>query len=107
MTTPAAPADSAQCSAAELRGLFLFEKLTDDQLAWLCREGRVIATGPGMVYVEGEPADNFFVLLNGTIVLSRRIGGDEVEVSRTSGPGAYGQPSPRASTCCRRPSSPI
>jgi signal transduction histidine kinase len=89
VTSPAASAAAAQCSAAELRELFLFEKLTDEQLAWLCREGRVVETGPGMVYVEGEPADNLYVLLNGTIVLSRRIGGDEVEVSRTSGPGAY------------------
>ena len=90
MTTQATPAGPAQCSAAELRELFLFEKLTDDQLAWLCREGGVISTEPGMVYVEGDPAENLYVLLSGTIVLSRRIGGDEVEVSRTSGPGAYG-----------------
>jgi len=90
VTTPAAPAQPAQCSAAELRGLFLFEKLTDEQLAWLCEHGKVIETAAGMVYVEGEPADNLYVLLNGTIVLSRRIGGDDVEVSRTSGPGAYG-----------------
>jgi signal transduction histidine kinase len=83
------PADSARCSAAELRELFLFEKLTDDQLAWLCEHGRVITTAPGMVYVEGDPAEYLYVLLSGTIVLSRRIGGDEVEVSRTSGPGAY------------------
>ena len=55
----------------------------------MCREGRVIATGAGMIYVEGEPAENLYVLLNGTIVLSRRIGGDEVEVNRTSGPGVY------------------
>jgi len=89
VTTSAAARSPAQCSAAELRELFLFEKLTDDQLAWLCREGRVIATEPGMVYVEGDPAENLYVLLNGTIVLSRRIGADEVEVSRTSGPGAY------------------
>jgi signal transduction histidine kinase len=87
--TPVTPATPARCSAAELRELFLFEKLTDEQLDWLCREGRVITAGPGMVYVEGEPAEALFVLLNGTIVLSRRIGGDDVEVSRTSGPGAY------------------
>ena len=31
----------AKCSADELRALFLFEKLSDSQLAWLCREGRV------------------------------------------------------------------
>src|SRR5262249_47327483 len=92
MTTPAAsaiPATPGQCSAAELRELFLFEKLTDDQLAWLCANGRVLETAPGMVYVEGEPAEALFVLLSGTIVLSRRMGEDEVEVSRTSGPGAY------------------
>ena len=29
------------CSPDELRTLFLFEKLTDDQLDWLCRRGRV------------------------------------------------------------------
>src|SRR5215467_6418482 len=87
--TPVSPFTPARCSAAELRELFLFEKLTDEQLAWLCQHGSVIQTGPGMVYVEGEPADNLYVLLNGTIVLSRRIAGDEVEVSRTSGPGAY------------------
>src|SRR5258705_1218469 len=88
--TPAMPATQARCSAAELRELFLFEKLTDEQLDWLCREGRVITTAPGMVYVEGDQADALYVLLNGTVVLSRRIGGEDVEVSRTSGPGAYG-----------------
>jgi len=87
--TPGSPFTPTRCSAAELRELFLFEKLTDEQLDWLCQEGRVITTGPGMVYVEGDPAAALYVLLNGTVVLSRRIGGDDVEVSRTSGPGAY------------------
>ena len=27
------------CSIDELRTLFLFEKLSEDQLTWLCREG--------------------------------------------------------------------
>ena len=36
MTSQAQP---ASCSADELRALFLFEKLSDSQLAWLCREG--------------------------------------------------------------------
>ena len=87
--TPAMPATQARCSAAELRELFLFEKLTDEQLDWLCREGRVITTAPGMVYVEGDPAEALYVLLNGTVVLSRRIGGDDIEVNRTSDPGVY------------------
>ena len=78
------------CAAAELRTLFLFEKLTDDQLDWLCREGRVRSFEPGTVYAEGEPAEFLYVLLSGTVALSRRIGADEVEVNRTSGRGVYG-----------------
>jgi len=77
------------CSAEELRGLFLFDKLTDKQLDWLCREGRVEVIEPGPVYTEGDPAACFYVLLGGTVVLSRRVGGDEVEVGRTSQPGVY------------------
>ena len=88
MTTPA-PAAPSGCSAAELRELFLFEKLTGDQLAWLCEHGTVIATGPGLVYAEGEPAELLYVLLAGTIVMSRRIGDDDVEVTRTSSRGVY------------------
>jgi signal transduction histidine kinase len=77
------------CSANELRQLFLFEKLTDDQLAWLCREGRVVVSDPGLVYAEGEPAALLYVLLSGTVVLSRRIGADDVETTRASTPGVY------------------
>jgi signal transduction histidine kinase len=77
------------CGPEELRGLFLFEKLTDDQLAWLCREGRVELIKPGPVYTEGEPATTFYVLLSGTVVMSRRVGGDDVEVGRTSSVGVY------------------
>jgi signal transduction histidine kinase len=78
------------CAAAELRTLFLFEKLTDDQLDWLCREGRVQSAEPGTVYAEREPAEFLYVLLSGTIALYRAIGSDEVEVTRTSARGAYG-----------------
>jgi signal transduction histidine kinase len=89
-TTPAAPEPgSAMCSADELRRLFLFEKLTEDQLGWLCREGRVIVSEPGLVYAEGEPAELLYVLLSGTVVLSRRIGTDDVETTRSSTPGVY------------------
>ncbi|HEY5985727.1 MAG TPA: ATP-binding protein [Streptosporangiaceae bacterium] len=82
-------AQPARCSADELRRLFLFEKLSDDQLAWLCREGRVKVFEPGPVYAEGEPASCFYVLLEGTVVLSRRVGADDIEVSRTSSAGTY------------------
>jgi signal transduction histidine kinase len=77
------------CSTAELRTLFLFEKLTEDQLQWLCERGTAELIEPGPVYVEGDPATCFYVLLEGTLVLSRRVGQDDVEVVRTSGRGAY------------------
>ena len=85
---PASNSDSL-CSADELRGLFLFEKLTDDQLGWLCREGRVLVVEPGPVYTEGDPAVAFYVLLSGEVVLSRRLGEDDIETTRSSLPGAY------------------
>ena len=77
-------------SADELRTLFLFEKLTEDQLGWLCREGHVELIPAGPVFAEGDPATCFYVLLEGTLVMSRRVGADDVEVTRSSSPGVYG-----------------
>jgi signal transduction histidine kinase len=77
------------CSPDALRTLFLFEKLTDEQSDWLCRRGRVEEFTAGPVYAEGDPATCFYVLLGGTVVLNRRVGDDDVEVSRTSTPGAH------------------
>jgi len=77
------------CDPAELRTLFLFEKLTDEQFDWLCREGHVEEIPAGPVYAEGEPATCFYVLLDGTAVLSRRVGQDDVETTRTSQRGVY------------------
>ncbi|WP_128374415.1 ATP-binding protein [Streptomyces cavernae] len=77
------------CDVAELSTLFLFEKLDAEQLERLCREGRVELFEPGYVYREGDPATCFFVLLEGTLVMSRRVGGDDVETNRTSHRGAY------------------
>lgn len=77
------------CDRAELSSLFLFEKLDDEQLARLCREGRVESFEAGPVYLEGEPAVSLFVLLEGTVVLTRRVGADDVETSRSSNAGVY------------------
>jgi signal transduction histidine kinase len=77
------------CRPDELRTLFLFEKLTDAQLDWLCQRGRVELIPAGPVYTEGAPATRFYVLLDGTVVLSQRAGGEDVEVGRTSQRGVY------------------
>jgi signal transduction histidine kinase len=94
MTSPppelrATVTESLPCDVAELRTLFLFAKLTDDQLGWLCEHGRVERFQPGWVFHESDPADSFYVLLDGTIVLSRQVGAEDVEVSRTSQRGVY------------------
>ncbi|MET7454637.1 ATP-binding protein [Streptomyces sp. NPDC005574] len=77
------------CSPQEIGALFLFEKLSPEQLGRLCGEGRVELFEPGPVYTEGEPATCFYVMIEGTVVLSRRVGADDVEVSRTSQSGVY------------------
>ncbi|GAA1759212.1 sensor histidine kinase [Luedemannella helvata] len=74
----------------ELRGLFLFESLDDDQLEWLARHGRVESFPAGTHAVaEGQPAESFIVLLDGELAMSRQVRGDEVEISRTSQRGVY------------------
>ncbi|MEZ7158979.1 ATP-binding protein [Streptomyces althioticus] len=78
-----------ECLPDEIGSLFLFEKLTPEQLGRLCEAGRVERYEPGTVYAEGDPATCFYVMVEGTVVLSRRVGGDDVEVTRTSQRGVY------------------
>jgi signal transduction histidine kinase len=74
----------------ELKTLFLFESLTDDQLSWLARQGRVEEYPAGStVFAEGAPAEAFYVLLTGTLALSRKVHQDDVETTRTDQRGAY------------------
>jgi signal transduction histidine kinase len=76
--------------ALALRELFLFEKLSEEQLAWLAERGEVRSYPAGaMVYAAGEPATRLFVLLEGTLSMTVRAGGAEVEVVRTDYRGAY------------------
>lgn len=85
-----APCEPGQLTPAELRTLFLFEKLNDEQLAWLSEHGCTMRMpAGGLVVREGDPADQFFVLLSGTISLTRRVGQDEVQTNRTEQRGVY------------------
>jgi signal transduction histidine kinase len=77
-------------SPAELKTLFLFEALEDDQLDWLSERGRVeVRSGGTSVYEEGEDATCFFVLLSGTLSMLRRVEDTEVETVRTNQRGVY------------------
>src|SRR5215218_3622702 len=77
-------------SPAELKTLFLFEALEEDQLDWLSERGRVeVRSGGTSVYEEGEDATCFFVLLSGTLSMLRRVEDTEVEIVRTNQRGVY------------------
>jgi signal transduction histidine kinase len=78
-----------ECTPALLRTLFLFESLSDDRLRYLCDHGTIVQVEPGWLYRQGEDATCFYVLLDGTLVMSRKVGDDDVEVNRTSFRGSY------------------
>ena len=81
---------AVRLSPAELRTLFLFESLDDDQLDWLSENGYCKTWLAGQeVYAEGEPATCFFILLDGTLSMHRRVENTEVETTRTNQRGVY------------------
>jgi signal transduction histidine kinase len=75
---------------SELRTLFLFERLTDEQIGWIAEHGEVEDYPAGGVVVrEGDDATCFYVLLSGTLRMTRMVHGDEVELVRTDQRGVY------------------
>jgi len=81
---------SERLAPQELQGLFLFEKLTDEQLAWLAERGEVAGYEAGStVYRVGEAATCLYVLLEGTLSMVMRAPGGEIEVNRTDHRGTY------------------
>jgi signal transduction histidine kinase len=78
-----------ECTPDLLRGLFLFESLSEDRLEYLCERGQVIRVEPGWLYRQGDDATCFYVLVDGALVMSRKVVDDEVEVNRTSFRGSY------------------
>jgi signal transduction histidine kinase len=78
-----------RCVPDELRTLFLFEALTDEQLQTLCENGHIAVFEPGPIVTEGDPATCFYVLLDGEVVMSKRSGGVDIETGRTSQRGVY------------------
>ncbi len=82
-------APTTPCEPDELRTLFLFEALTDEQLAVLCTNGQIENYQPGPICVEGEPATCFYVLIDGELMMSKLSGGQDIETNRTSQRGVY------------------
>ena len=77
-------------TAQELRSLFLFESLPEDQLDWLAaRAERCTFDDGATVFREGDPAEHLFVLLEGAVHVFSGSGPDEVVISETDHRGAY------------------
>lgn len=78
-----------ECVRDELRTLFLFEHLSDEQLDILCEAGHIETFPAGPIVVEGERATCFYVLIDGELVMSKRSGGVDIQTNRTSQRGVY------------------
>ncbi|WP_410671243.1 ATP-binding protein [Amycolatopsis sp. cmx-4-68] len=74
----------------ELRGLFLFEHLSEEQLDWVAANGVLEEyEGDSTIISEGGEATCFYVLLGGAIRMTRMVSGTEVETNRSDQRGAY------------------
>jgi signal transduction histidine kinase len=75
---------------AELRSIFLFDGLTDEQLAELRDAGEEVTFRAGeILFREGEPAVLWWVLLSGRVDLVRRTGHEETVVNAMERPGVW------------------
>jgi signal transduction histidine kinase len=80
----------AHLTPDELRELFLFADLDPEQLEWVSVNADLVEIPAGAnVVTEGEPARCFYVLVSGTVSMSRLVGGDNVETTRTDHRGSY------------------
>ncbi len=74
----------------ELRGIELFTGVTDDQLAELADGGDEVPFETGdVLFSEGEHADEWWVLLTGSLDLVRKVGREDVVVARMDVPGRW------------------
>ncbi len=70
------------CVRDELRTLFLFEDLSDEQLDTLCQAGSIEKFPAGPIVTEGDPATCFYVMLDGELVMSKRSGWSKTSASK-------------------------
>ena len=72
----------------DLRGVFLFEGLSDEQLGDLIAAGDEVRFGSGdVLFREGEAADFWWVLLAGRVELLRRTRWEETVAGVMDRPG--------------------
>jgi CRP-like cAMP-binding protein len=75
----------------ELRSLFLFASLDDEQVKELAQHATMRTYGARTVLArQGRPVEHLFVLVEGSVRLRRRVAGREVVVAESARPGVYG-----------------
>jgi signal transduction histidine kinase len=67
----------------ELRQLAIFEKVNDERLQRLLDVGNTVEIEPGLqLFTEGDPADHWWVLVDGAVDLFRTVGREEARVGQ-------------------------
>lgn len=75
---------------ADLRPIELFDGLSDEQLDELLADGEDVAFEHGdVLFREGEHADHWWVLIEGTLKLVRHVGREDVVVGKMAVPGVW------------------
>lgn len=76
-----------------IRQVPLFSKLTDKQLAFISQGESVWLQSGGLLVEEGEPAGSFFVLLEGRLEWTKKIGNQDVHVTYSAPKDFFGHES--------------
>ena len=77
-------------SVEDLRGLSLFDGLSDAQLAALLEVGTEVQIDCDVdLFEEGKPADDWWVLIDGALALRRHLGREDTVVGRMDVPGRW------------------
>ncbi len=75
---------------SELRRLSLFDGLDDAQLGELLAAATEVEVHPGdELFHEGQPADDWWVLLDGQVALHRRVGTEDTTMGMMANPGQW------------------
>ena len=90
MSTTEPGATDRAALADEVGRTFLFEALEPERRAWLAERGDVVVVPAGArLYVEGDRAEHFYVLLSGRVRMVRRTRQGQSTINETDHVGAY------------------
>ena len=73
-----------------LRHSPLFAEVSEEEIAAILADGEVITLQQGdLLFAEGSPATNFYILLEGDIQVTKQLNGQEVVIAEHVDPGSF------------------